>query len=76
MDRLQYFFLALANKYAKILDKRHILVKEEKDGSYSRVIVDEEYPAVFKCSLCFSLIALNSKGRIAKAELCLLATRN
>ena len=49
-DRLQYFFLALANKYAKILDERDILVKEEKDGSYSRVIVDEEHPAVFKYS--------------------------
>ena len=50
MDRLQYFFLALANKYAKILDERYILVKEEKDGSYSRVIVDEDHPAVFKYS--------------------------
>ena len=47
MDSLQYFFHALANKYAKILDERYILVKEEKDGSYSRVIVDEEHPAVF-----------------------------
>lgn len=50
MDRLQYFLLALANKYAKILDERHILVKEEKDGSYRRVIVDEEHPAVLKYS--------------------------
>ena len=50
MDRLQHFFFALANKYAKTLDERHILVKEEKDGSYSRVIVDEEHPAAFKYS--------------------------
>ena len=50
MDRLQYFFFAWANKYAKSLGERYILVKEEKDGSYSRVIVDEEHPAVFKYS--------------------------
>lgn len=50
MDRLQHFLFALANKYTKILDERYILVKEEKDGCYSRVIVDEEHPAVFKYS--------------------------
>lgn len=50
MDRLQHFFFALANKYTKILDERYILVKEGKDGSYSRVIVDEEHRAVFKYS--------------------------
>ena len=51
MDKLQHFFFALANKYAKsTLDERHILVKEEKDGSYSRVIEDEDHPAVFKYS--------------------------
>ena len=50
MDRLQNFFLPLPNKYAKILDERYILVKEGKDGSYSRVIVDKEHPAVFRYS--------------------------
>ena len=48
MDRLQNFFLPLPNKYAKILDERYIIVKEEKEGSYSRVIVDKEHPAVFR----------------------------
>lgn len=32
----------MVNKYGKILDERYIFVKEEKDGFYSRVIVDVE----------------------------------
>ena len=30
MDRLQYFLLALANKYAKILDERYIFERKRR----------------------------------------------
>lgn len=43
-------FLSSANKYRRSLDTNYIFRKIEKDGSYSRIIVNADHPAQFKYS--------------------------
>ena len=51
MTKLKGLFLSMANKFAKgTISERDVLMKTEKDGSYSQCIVTEDHPAVFKYS--------------------------
>lgn len=51
MAKLKGFFLSMANKFAKgVISERDVLIKTEKDGSYSQCMVTEDHPAVFKYS--------------------------
>ena len=50
MEKLKFLFVSLTNKYKSSLDGDHIFCKIEQDGSYSRIIVNEDHPAQFKYS--------------------------
>lgn len=49
-EKLTYLFSTLANKYKRSLNEDEILIKLEKDSSYSKILVDENHPAKFKYS--------------------------
>ena len=48
MGKMKGLFLSLANKYRKgTIHESDVLLKKEKDGSFSQVIVTGDYPAKF-----------------------------
>lgn len=48
MGEMKGLFLSLANKYRKgTIHKSDVVLKKEKDGSFSQVIVTGDYPAKF-----------------------------
>ena len=48
MGEMKGLFLSLANKYQKgTIHKSDVILKKEKDGSFSQVIVTGDYPAKF-----------------------------
>lgn len=49
-DKLIYLLSTLANKYKRSLNEDEILLKLEKDNSYSKILIDESHPAKFKYS--------------------------
>ena len=60
-DKFRYLFRSLANKYKPSLPIADVLVRKEKDGSYSTSIVKENYPAHFHYSKTLEKITFKAR---------------
>ena len=59
--QLIYLFSTLANKYKSSLNKDEILYKQEKDTSYSKIVVNESHPAKFKYSKNLEILTFSAR---------------
>ena len=60
-DKFRHLFTSLANKYKPSLPVADVLVRKEKDGSYSTIIVEEDHPAYFHYSKTLEKITFKAR---------------
>ena len=60
-DKFRHLFTSLANKYKPSMPIADVLVREEKDGSYSTIIVEADHPAHFHYSKTLEKITFKAR---------------
>ena len=61
LNKLACLFSTLANKYKKSLDEDGILLKREKDESYSNIIASESHPVSLKYSKTQEMLTITAR---------------
>ena len=57
-DHFKNLILSWSNKFRRQLEDTEVLIKEEKDGGYSRVVVDTSRPVKMKYSKKLEMFTL------------------